>query len=115
MLQFKGSSGDAAIQGSQQFQTPIPTSNRQETASFNSQVVTQTYTFSAIMDSEGDYDESAIDDDDGDWEEESAEESGSSMAEDNINFRRVDSSNNLPSRRSLITVMLSSGAHKHYL
>jgi hypothetical protein len=107
-FQLGGSSGDAAMQGSQQLPRPAPTSNAQKkTASFNSQVVTQTYTSSAISDTEDDYDESAIDDDE-DWEEESAEESGSSMAEDNINFRRVDSSTNLPSRRSLITLMLSA-------
>jgi len=109
MFQFGGSSSDTAMEGSQQLQRPVSTSNGQKkTASFNSQVVTQTYTSSAISDTEDDYDESAIDDDDEDWEEESAEESGSSMAEDNMNFRRVDSSTNLPSRRSLITLMLSA-------
>ncbi len=109
MFQLGGSSGDATLQGSQQLQRPVPTgSGQKKTASFNSQVVTQTYTSSAISDTEDDYDESAIDDDDEDWEEESAEESGSSVAEENMNFRRVDSSTNLPSRRSLITLMISA-------
>ena len=74
------------------------TSNEQKkTASFNSQVVTQSYTSSAISDTEDDYNESAIEDED--WEEESAEE--------DLNFQRIDYSTNLPSRRSLITLMFS--------
>ena len=109
MFMLGGSSGDASLDGSQQLQRPISTTNTQKkTASFNSQVVTQTYTSSAISDTEDDYDESAIDDDDEDWEEESAEESGDSVAEDKIQFTRVDSSANLPSRRSMITLMLAA-------
>lgn len=83
---------------------------QKKTASFNNQVVTQTFTSSAISDTEDDYiDESAIDDDDDeDWEEESAEESGKSSVEEKINFKRVDSSANLTSRRSLITLMLAN-------
>ena len=66
MFQPGGSSGDATLQGSQQFQRPVPTgSGQKKTASFNSQVVAQTYTSSAIRDTENDY-ESAIDDDDED-------------------------------------------------
>ncbi len=109
MFMLGGSSGDASLDGSQQLQRPISTTNAQKkTASFNSQVVTQTYTSSAISDTDDDYDESAIDDDDEDWEEESAEESGDSVAEDKIQFTRVDSSANLPSRRSMITLMLAA-------
>lgn len=109
-FQLGASSGDDSPQASQQLQRPVSSGNAQKkTASFNNQVVTQTYTSSAISDTEDDYlDESAIDDDDDDWEEESAEESGSSMGEGKIHFRRVDSSANLPSRRSLITLMLSN-------
>ncbi|KAK4043113.1 hypothetical protein C8A01DRAFT_43895 [Parachaetomium inaequale] len=111
MFQLGASSGDDSPQAAQhlQLQRVAATNNGQKkTASFNNQVVTQTFTSSAISDTEDDYlDESAIDDDDEDWEEESAEESGSSMGEDKINFRRVDSSANLPSRRSLITLMLA--------
>jgi hypothetical protein len=96
MFQFGGFSGDAAIQGSQQLNSRHqyqPATGKRPPRSTT--VVTQTYTSSAISDSGGDSNESAIDDDDDDgkWEEEFAEESGSSMAEDNINFRRVDSNN----------------------
>ncbi|KAH6843123.1 hypothetical protein B0I37DRAFT_212657 [Chaetomium sp. MPI-CAGE-AT-0009] len=109
MFQLGASSGDDSPQAALQLQRAVETSNMQKkTASFNNQVVTQTFTSSAISDTEDDYlDESAIDDDDEDWEEESAEETGSSMGEDKIHFRRVDSSANLPSRRSLITLMLA--------
>jgi hypothetical protein len=114
-FQLGASSGDDSPQASQQLQRPVSVANGQKkTASFNNQVVTQTYTSSAISDTEDDYlDESAIDDDDDDWEEESAEESGSSMGEGKIHFRRVDSSANLPSRRSLITLMLSNNHRAH--
>ncbi|KAK4248531.1 hypothetical protein C7999DRAFT_31025 [Corynascus novoguineensis] len=109
LFQLGVSSGDDSPQTSQQLERPVPTSNGQKkTASFGNEVVTQTYTSSAISDTEDDYlDESAIDDDDEDWEEESAEESGSSMGEEKLQFRRVDSTANLPSRRSLITLMLA--------
>ncbi|EAQ85202.1 hypothetical protein CHGG_09216 [Chaetomium globosum CBS 148.51] len=80
MFQLGGSSGDNSPQAALQLQRAVATSNSQKkTASFNNQVVTQTFTSSAISDTEDDYlDESAIDDDDEDWEEESAEETGSS-------------------------------------
>ncbi|KAB5511250.1 hypothetical protein GE09DRAFT_726365 [Coniochaeta sp. 2T2.1] len=54
------------------------------------------------------FDESAIDDDDesSDWED-SNEESGKSSVDSKLNFKRVDSTANLTSRRSLITLMLS--------
>ncbi len=81
---------------------------QKKTASFDNRVTTQAYTSSAIRDTNDDYDESATDDDDEDWEDESAEESGSSVAKANIDFTRVDSSSNLPTRRSLITLMLSA-------
>ncbi|KAK4197360.1 hypothetical protein QBC40DRAFT_106311 [Triangularia verruculosa] len=81
-----------------------------KTASFNNEVVTQTFESSAISDSEeSEYlDESAIDDDEDDWEEdESAEESGRSSIEEKIHFKRVDSTANLTSRRSLLTLALA--------
>jgi len=54
------------------------------------------------------FDESAIDDDDesSEWED-SNEESGKSSMDSKLNFKRVDSSANLTSRRSLITLMLA--------
>ena len=55
-----------------------------------------------------DIDESAIDDDDddsSDWED-SNEESGRSSMDDKNMFQRVDSTVHLPSRRSLITLMI---------
>ncbi|KAK4160044.1 hypothetical protein QBC43DRAFT_120046 [Cladorrhinum sp. PSN259] len=94
---------------------------QKKTASFNKEVVTQTFESSAISDAEdsdSDFvDESAIDDeddDDDDWEEESAEESGRSSLEEKINFKRVDSSANLTSRRSLITLALASNSQQAY-
>lgn len=92
---------------------------QKKTASFNKQVVTQTYNTSAISDTETDYeesayyDESAIDDDeDEDWEEDEVDESGESGGEEKINFKRVDSSANLTSRRSLITLMLAANNNR---
>lgn len=66
---------------------------------------------SAIEDDEDEdaiYDESAIDDEDdsSEWED-SNEESGKSSVDSKLNFKRVDSSANLTSRRSLITLMLA--------
>ncbi|KAL1868650.1 hypothetical protein VTK73DRAFT_3591 [Phialemonium thermophilum] len=88
-------------------------SAQKKTASFSSQVVTRTYKTPAITEedqSETDYvDESAIDDDDdsSEWED-SVEDSGkSSMDEKRVTFERVPSRVNLPSRRSLITLMLA--------
>jgi hypothetical protein len=109
MFQLGGSSAeDDSPQGLQHLQKPIP-HEQKKTASFNNQVVTQTYTSSAISDSEDDYiDESAIDDDDEDWEEDSAEESGRSSVDEKIDFKRVPSTAHLPSRRSLITLMLAA-------
>jgi hypothetical protein len=109
MFQIGGSSADESPERVQQLQKPVANNGQKKTASFNNQLVTQTFTSSAISDTEDDYlDESAIDDDDEEWEEESAEESGSSMGEEKINFKRVDSTANLPSRRSLITLMIES-------
>ncbi|EGS19934.1 uncharacterized protein CTHT_0044270 [Thermochaetoides thermophila DSM 1495] len=86
------------------------TAQRKNT-SFNKQVVTQTFNTSAVSDSEDDYSESAIDDsaidDDDEWEEEDGEESDSGNAPEKIEFRRVESTANLTSRRSLITLMLA--------
>lgn len=81
---------DTAIKDN--LQTPVPAGDGQEkTASLNSQVGTQSHC-----------DESAVSDDDEDWEED--EESGSSMAEDSINFRRVNSNAYCPSQPSLLTL-----------
>ncbi|OIW25183.1 DUF1752-domain-containing protein [Coniochaeta ligniaria NRRL 30616] len=54
------------------------------------------------------FDESAIDDDDesSEWED-SNEESGKSSVDSKLNFKRIDSTTNLTSRRSLITLMLA--------
>jgi hypothetical protein len=116
MFQVGASSGESSSsQNPQPIQRPAVSnpSGQKKTASFNNQLVTQTYTSSAISDTEDDYlDESAIDDDDEDWEEESTVESGGSSVEEKINFRRVDSSAHLPSRRSLITLMLSANHNR---
>ncbi|KAK4128535.1 DUF1752-domain-containing protein [Parathielavia appendiculata] len=109
MFEIGGSSADESPEHAPQLQKPGPNNGQKKTASFNNQLVTQTFTSSAISDTEDDYlDESAIDDDDEEWEEESAEESGSSMGEEKIHFKRVDSTANLPSRRSLITLMIEN-------
>ncbi|KAL1910880.1 hypothetical protein Sste5344_003423 [Sporothrix stenoceras] len=81
--------------------------------SFSSQLVTRAIPAPAILsdddDSDSDdIDESAIDDDDddsSDWED-SNEESGRSSMDDKNLFQRVDSTVHLPSRRSLITLMI---------
>jgi len=81
--------------------------------SFSKQLVSRSIPAPAVVDedqseTEADYvDESAIDDDDdsSDWED-SVEDSGRSSVEDRGLFQRVDSKRNLPSRRSLITLML---------
>ncbi|KAL2115943.1 hypothetical protein VTJ04DRAFT_10198 [Mycothermus thermophilus] len=99
-FQLGASSGDESQLNEQ--------ARQKKTTSFNNQVVTQTYNTSAISsDSEEEYlDESVIDDDDDEWEEES-NESGSSVAEPKIEFKRVESTANLTSRPSLITLMLA--------
>ncbi|AEO58787.1 hypothetical protein MYCTH_2306367 [Thermothelomyces thermophilus ATCC 42464] len=114
MFQLGGSSGEDSPRPAQQLERAVAADNGQKkVASFNNEVVTQTYTSSAISDTEDDYlDESAIDDDDEEWEEESAEESGSSMGEEKLQFRRIDSTANLPSRRSLITLMLAANNNR---
>ncbi|CAK7228953.1 hypothetical protein SBRCBS47491_007081 [Sporothrix bragantina] len=89
--------------------------------SFSNQLVTRTIPAPAVVsDSDDDddaiedesdsddIDESAIDDDDddsSDWED-SNEESGRSSMDDKNLFQRVDSTVHLPSRRSLITLMI---------
>ena len=83
---------------------------QKKTASFSNQVVTRTYP--PVVDddqSDTDYvDESAIDDDDdsSDWED-SIEDGGKPSVEEKVTFQRVNSQVNLPSRRSLITLMLA--------
>ncbi|KAK3332136.1 hypothetical protein B0T19DRAFT_397926 [Cercophora scortea] len=114
MFEVGGSSGEDSLKSAMHMPTrPGSLLNPQKkTASFNNQVVTETYPSSAISDneqSETDYvDESAIDDDDdsSDWED-SVEESGKSSVDEKFNFQRVDSKANLTSRRSLITLMLA--------
>ena len=63
-----------------------------------------------------DFDESAIDDDedDSDWED-SDEVSGKSSMDDKSYFRRVDSSANLVSRRSLLTLGLEANERQRRL
>ncbi len=86
--------------------------------SFSNQIMTRTIPAQAIAsddDSDSDdIDESAIDDDDDDsseWED-SNEESGRSSMEDKNLFQRVDSTTHLPSRRSLITLMIQRSEHE---
>lgn len=72
---------------------------------------------SAIADdSETDFDESAIDDeeDDSDWED-SDEASGQPSIDDKTYFKRVDSSANLVSRRSLLTLGLEANERQRRL
>ncbi|KAK4190992.1 hypothetical protein QBC35DRAFT_45752 [Podospora australis] len=115
MFQVGGSSDeDGSLKAPQHLsRTTSSMGGQKKTASFNQEVVTQTFESSAISDSEeseSDYiDESAIDDDDEDWEEEeSAEDSNRSSLEDNkLLFQRVDSTAQLPSRRSLISLALA--------
>lgn len=76
--------------------------------SFSNQVMTRTIPAAPVFedDSESDdIDESAIDEDDSDWED-SNEDSGRSSVDDKNMFQRVDSKVHLPSRRSLITLMI---------
>lgn len=75
--------------------------------SFSNQITMRT--ISTSSDQSGSYvDESAIDDDDEDSEwEDSIEESCKSSMDDKVVFTRVDSKPNLPSRRSLISLMLA--------
>ncbi|KAL2262087.1 hypothetical protein VTK26DRAFT_2519 [Humicola hyalothermophila] len=101
--------GSSESDGSPRNPQLMQLNGQKKTASFNKQVVTQTFTSSAISDTETDYDESAIDDDeDEDWEEDEADDTGDSSGEEKIHFKRVDSSANLTSRRSLITLMLAA-------
>ncbi|KIH88229.1 hypothetical protein SPBR_06816 [Sporothrix brasiliensis 5110] len=87
--------------------------SQKKQTSFSSQLVTRAIPAPAVVsdddDSESDdIDESAIDDDDddsSDWED-SNEESGRSSMDDKTLFQRVDSTVHLPSRRSLITLMI---------
>lgn len=101
MFQLGGSSEDNSPEGPQQEQLQ-PAQQQTDMDYTNS---------SAIEDDEDDdaiYDESAIDDEDdsSEWED-SNEESGKSSVDSKLNFKRVDSSANLTSRRSLITLMLA--------
>ncbi|KAK4105256.1 DUF1752-domain-containing protein [Parathielavia hyrcaniae] len=92
MFEIGGSSADESPEIAPPLQKTGPINGQKKTASFNNQLVTQTFASSAISDTEDDYlDESAIDDDDEEWEEESAEESGSSMGEDKLHFKRSTS------------------------
>ncbi|OAA61102.1 hypothetical protein SPI_05126 [Niveomyces insectorum RCEF 264] len=87
--------------------------------SFSNQLVTRTIPAAAAASDDGqsesdDIDESAIDDDEddsSDWED-SNEESGRSSMDDKNLFQRVDSRVHLPSRRSLITLMIQRSQHE---
>ncbi|EPE05770.1 hypothetical protein F503_08301 [Ophiostoma piceae UAMH 11346] len=86
--------------------------------SFSNHVMTRTIPAPAVVsddDSDSDdIDESAIDDDDddsSDWEDSNEESGRSSMDEKNL-FQRVDSTLHLPSRRSLITLMIQRSEHE---
>lgn len=76
-----------------------------KTASFNNKVSV----FQSPSEQSDSYmDESAIDDDDEDSEwEDSIEESGKSSVDDAVTFKRVPSKVNLPSQRSLISLMFA--------
>jgi hypothetical protein len=104
MSQLGGSSGEDSPQ---KYRQPH---GRRGTASFNNNLVNQTYTSSVISGTESGFDSAtddcAIDDEDEEWEEESADETANHSFEDKIQFKRVDA--NLPSRRSLITLMLKA-------
>lgn len=69
---------------------------------------------SAVIDEDDEscYDESAIDDDDEDWEDSNEEESSKNSVDEKTFFQRVDSSANLTSRRSLITLGLESNQRR---
>lgn len=110
MFQVGGSSDeDGSLKVPQHLARNTSIGGQKKQASFNQEVVTQTFESSAISDSESDYiDESAIDDDDEDWEEdESAEDSNRPSLEDKFLFNRVESTIQLPSRRSLISLALA--------
>lgn len=87
--------------------------------SFSNHVTTRTIPSSSAVASDDesdsdDIDESAIDDDDddsSDWEDSNEESGRSSMDEKNM-FQRVDSTLHLPSRRSLITLMIQRSEHE---
>lgn len=86
--------------------------SQKKQTSFSNQLVTRTIPAPAVVSDDesdsDDIDESAIDDDDddsSDWED-SNEESGRSSMDDKNMFQRVDSTGHLPSRRSLITLMI---------
>ena len=85
--------------------------------SFSNHVMTRTIPAPAVVSEDesdsDDIDESAIDDDDddsSDWEDSNEESGRSSMDEKNL-FQRVDSTLHLPSRRSLITLMIQRSEH----
>ena len=112
MFQIGGSSEDSSVHSAlNSSASPQLAGQRKGNPGFSNLVATHTGPSTSAVDedqSETDYvDESAIDDDDdsSDWED-SLEESGKSSMEE-FNFKRVDSTANLTSRRSLITLMLA--------
>lgn len=115
MFQLGGSSEENSLESPQQQEQQQQLQVPQQAQQLQQQQNMMHYAnSSAIEDDDEDdddaiYDESAIDDEDdsSEWED-SNEESGKSSIDSKLNFKRVDSSVNLTSRRSLITLMLAN-------
>ncbi|KAJ0108237.1 hypothetical protein J7T55_000202 [Diaporthe amygdali] len=88
--------------------------HKKQTSFANNLTTTIPSTSSAVIDEDDEscYDESAIDDDDEDWEDSNEEESSKNSVDEKTFFQRVDSSANLTSRRSLITLGLESNQRR---
>lgn len=85
------------------------TTQKKATSFANQTTTIPSVSSSAIMeDDEVSYDESAIESDDDDEWEDSNEDSGSNSVDEKTFFKRVDSTANLPSRRSLISLALEN-------
>lgn len=85
------------------------TTQKKATSFANHTITIPSVSSSAIMeDDEVSYDESAIESDDDDEWEDSNEDSGSNSVDEKTFFKRVDSTANLPSRRSLISLALEN-------
>lgn len=88
---------------------PKLTTQKKATSFANQTTTIPSVSSSAIMeDDEVSYDESAIESDDDDEWEDSNEDSGSNSVDEKTFFKRVDSTANLPSRRSLISLALEN-------
>lgn len=112
MFQIGGSSEEESSLKSALASPRNPKLNAQKKATSFANHLTTTIpsvSSSAIMeDDEVSYDESAIESDDDDEWEDSNEDSGANSVDDKTLFKRVDSSANLPSRRSLISLALEN-------